>query len=214
MKCASTAFVANFVGNFVEPGNPSIAWREAPGDSASDRTSAVPPSFTPDLLLPSTGPRRVTPATPSGTVRPHPASLSASDPRSQPDVTAINRSATRYTCYAQRNGPGAGSSRTCPLNLGARNWTCEVNRARPQAVGVGCGDKTAAAAWSSTPNPCKIRVKRRVLWRFAAEGEILPRYRVILFFASMSLSRGRLRLGLGLRAGVAFWLNSTAAGPG
>jgi hypothetical protein len=27
------------------------------------------------------------------------------DPTSQPDVTAINRSAARYTCYAQRNGP-------------------------------------------------------------------------------------------------------------
>jgi hypothetical protein len=64
------------------------------------------------MSLPSTGPRRVTPATPSGTVRSHPASLSAWDPRSQPDVTAINRSATRYTCYAQRNGPGSGSSIT------------------------------------------------------------------------------------------------------
>jgi hypothetical protein len=101
------------------------------------------------------GPRRVTPATPSGTVRPHPASLSAWDSRPQPDVTAINRSATRYTCYAQRNGPGSGSSRICPLSLGASNWTCEVNRARPQAVGVGCGDQTAVAVWSSTPNPCK-----------------------------------------------------------
>jgi hypothetical protein len=30
---------------------------------------------------------------------------SASDPTSQPHVTAINRSAARYTCYAQRNGP-------------------------------------------------------------------------------------------------------------
>jgi hypothetical protein len=80
---------------------------------------------------------------------------SASDPTSQPHVTAIDRSAARYTCYAQRNGPGSGSSITCPLRLGAKNWTCEVIRARPQAVEVGCGDKTGAAAWASTPNPCK-----------------------------------------------------------
>jgi hypothetical protein len=37
--------------------------------------------------------------------------------------------------------------------------------ARPQAVGVGYGDKTGAAAWSSTPNPSKIRVKSREGWR-------------------------------------------------
>jgi enolase len=30
---------------------------------------------------------------------------SASDPTSQPHVTAVDRSAARYTCYAQRNGP-------------------------------------------------------------------------------------------------------------
>jgi hypothetical protein len=30
---------------------------------------------------------------------------SASDPTSQPHVTVINRSAARYTCYAQPNGP-------------------------------------------------------------------------------------------------------------
>jgi hypothetical protein len=53
---------------------------------------------------------------------------SASDPTSQPHINAIDRSAARYTCYAQRNGPGSGSSITCPLSLGARNWTCEVNR--------------------------------------------------------------------------------------
>jgi hypothetical protein len=98
-------------------------------------------------LLPSTGPRRVTPATLSGTVRPHLASLSASDPGSQPAVTAINPSATRYTCHAQRNGLDSRSNITCALSLGARNWICEVNQARPQAVGVGCGDKTGAAAW-------------------------------------------------------------------
>jgi hypothetical protein len=56
-----------------------------------------------------TGPRHVTPATLSGTVRLDPASLSASGPRSRPDVTPIDRSATRYSCYAQRNGPGSGS---------------------------------------------------------------------------------------------------------
>jgi hypothetical protein len=27
--------------------------------------------------------------------------------RPSPHVTAINRSAARYTCYAQRNGPGS-----------------------------------------------------------------------------------------------------------
>jgi hypothetical protein len=30
---------------------------------------------------------------------------SASDPTSQPHVSAFDRSAARYTCYAQRNGP-------------------------------------------------------------------------------------------------------------
>jgi hypothetical protein len=139
-----------------------VAWGE--GDSAASRVVVVVGA----AALSSSGPRRVTPATLSGTVRPHPASLSAWDPRSKPDVTAINRSTTRYTCYAQRNGPGSGASITCPLSLGARNWTCEVNRARPQAVGVGCGDQIAAAAWASTPNPCKIRVKSRALWRFLA----------------------------------------------
>jgi hypothetical protein len=74
-----------------------------------------------------------------------------------PTSPSLDRSATRYTCYAQRNGPGSGSSIACPMCLGARNWTCEVNRARPQAVGVGCGDKTAAAAWSPTPNPFGCR---------------------------------------------------------
>jgi hypothetical protein len=133
----------------------------------AERSDPTPPIYLPGIQgpsltsRPSTGPRHVTPATPSGTVRPHPASLSAWDPRPQPDVTAINRSAARYTCYAQRNGPGSGSSITCPLSLGARNWTCAVNRARPQAVGVGCGDKTGAAAWASPPHPCKIRVESR-----------------------------------------------------
>jgi hypothetical protein len=75
----------------------------------------------------STGPRRVTPATLSGTVRPHPASLSTSDPTSQPHVTVINRSAARYTCYAQRNGPGSVSSITCPLCLGARARDANVS---------------------------------------------------------------------------------------
>jgi hypothetical protein len=34
---------------------------------------------------------------------------SASDPTSQPDVTAINRSAARYTCYVLRDDPGCVS---------------------------------------------------------------------------------------------------------
>jgi hypothetical protein len=72
-----------------------------------------------------------------------------------PTSPSPDRSVARYTCYAQRNGPDSGSWITCPLRLGAKNWTCEVIRARPQAVEVGCGDKTGAAAWSSTPNPCK-----------------------------------------------------------
>jgi hypothetical protein len=88
-----------------------------------------------------------------------PASLFASDLRSQPDVTAINRSAARCTCYAQRNGPGSGSWITCPLSLGARNCICEVNRARPQAVGVGCGNKHRCSGLvidaKSVQNPCK-----------------------------------------------------------
>jgi hypothetical protein len=91
--------------------------------------------------LSSSGPRRVTPATLSGTVRPHPASLSAWEPRSQPDVTAINRSAVRYTCYAQRNGPTSPrlsmclGSRSQPdvtaINRSAVRYTCYAQRNGP-----------------------------------------------------------------------------------
>ena len=56
---------------------------------------------------------------------------SASDPTSQPHVTAVDRSAARYTCYAQRNGPGSGSSITCPLCLGARARHANVSVTRP-----------------------------------------------------------------------------------
>jgi hypothetical protein len=45
---------------------------------------------------------------------------SVSDPTSQPHVTAVDRSAARYTCYASRSGPGSGSLITCPLSLEAR----------------------------------------------------------------------------------------------
>jgi hypothetical protein len=119
----------------------SLERTSSPSEPASIRVGSC--------VFPSTGPRRVTPATLRGTVRPQLASLSASEPRSQPDVTASNWSATRYTCYAQR--------KRSRLQLG------EVNRARPQAVGLAEGT-TGAEAWASTQNPCKFRVKSRALW--------------------------------------------------
>jgi hypothetical protein len=69
-------------------------------------------------------------------------------PKSQPHVTAVDRSAARYTCYAQRNGLDSRSSITCHLSLGAggRGWLRGQNRLGGLAT-------DAKSVWTSQVQP-------------------------------------------------------------
>jgi hypothetical protein len=114
----------------------------------AERSDPTPPLYLPRIQgpsltsRPSTGPRRVTPATPSGTVRPHPASLSASDPRSQPATTWPSTGPRRVTPATPsgtvRPHPAslsASDPRSQPddmaINRSATRYTCYAQRNGP-----------------------------------------------------------------------------------
>jgi hypothetical protein len=70
----------------------------------------------------------------------------------------LDRSAARYTCYAQRNGPASGVidnlSLTCPLHLGTRARDANVSVTRPVRDTL---HLLRSAGRSTTPTASQVR---------------------------------------------------------